>query len=152
MRGRRWLGLVVGVGALAGCTTPEIDDPAAFCQGLTSGATQQAVTLPSGSGFIVSQSAYREIPGSATVVDPLRNVHVALQEKGGVPYDPDHDLRVCAGDCVEGGDSFFKPRDPNATTDHNGILIFTVLVGPQTHGFILEDFGDLTCVQAVNGK
>lgn len=153
MRARWAHGLAIGLCLAAlGCGGgTHITDGVGFCKGIA------ATPLPTGARVIVADSTYVTTPvANGAISSPLRNVEVILTEEGGIKQqlsdlpDPNEGIGVCAGDCADAADNLFHAR-VRATTDDNGVLLYTAFVGPYAAGFVFMNFGDVTCVQQVGG-
>lgn len=86
--------------------------------------------------------------GNTMNLTPYGSIPVTITEIGGFPGDANLDLRVCAPDCVAAPDSAFGETAKTMTSE-SGLLVYTVLSGPQSTGTVLVDFGSVNCLQTV---
>lgn len=132
---------LVAAALVASCdsTGARILNSEEFCAGI------EGEPLASGGRQLYATRAYTK---GGDVTKPLNHVEVGIETVGGLPGDPQLDLRICPEDCSFADPTLFT-RTAFVKTDDDGILIFTVISGAMASGLILLDFGDATCAVEV---
>ena len=150
-----YIGLVT-IFLSVGCSHTQawFEDPSGFCDSFEYTAAEELVsdgTFTIG-GFkpllldlVVNTSEY----GSMSFVE-IRIKTLGAQPGAEMNYeDPTNGhIYVCAGDCLYVDETFYSSQT-TIKTDDDGIANYTISAGAAVSGFVLEDWGNATCVHYI---